>query len=696
LAEALRLKAESDETRSSERRGLLSDSRDAYRLVASVPNEFQSQARAAVAALGPGNGSERAVPRDFAAAYEAGKDAMASVNAAKMALPSAVKNNPAAIPELRTQMDESKNEARRNFRLALALVDEDTDRDQLNEVRYFLCWLYWEGGEYFQAAVLGDFLARRYPEHPAAAAAAKLALASYEQLQQAASHAPAAPQDGEFEARKMAEIAQFMTRRWPNTQAAETAFRVLASYAIRTDRINDAKSLLGQVSASSRPALEGQLGNAMWGRYLELSAQRDKTQLDDARLQKLREDAIEFLKRGFAAARQSGSTTEVSATSGLYLVQALLGAGEHAEAIRLLEERKVGPLSLVLEESESAARPEYQVEVYKAALRAYVSVTPPQIQKAIDMMQRLERTTSASGNVRREQLTSIYVSLAVSLNEQLERLRGEGRDAEAARVRSAFGEFLEHLSRVGEATDWPTRYWIAHAYFTMGESLQTQRAAGSTPTPGAAKKYFTRARDSFHQLLADAQKDPKLPPSPTAALAVKRQLGECYRALGEYQQALDMFSAVLAGQESQLLVQQAAARTYQDWGATSGDTKRLERAIFGGYKLRSTGKNRIWGWLKLALVAERAARAKPSYTDVFFESRLEAARCRYLIGTKTQGPAREQHFATAKQSIRSMLQLYPELGGDRWRGQFERLLKEIQTASGEQPAGLREFAAARS
>jgi hypothetical protein len=80
---------------------------------------------------------------------------------------------------------------------------------------------------------------------------------------------------------------------------------------------------------------------------------------------------------------------------------------------------------------------------------------------------------------------------------------------------------------------------------------------------------------------------------------------------------------------------------------------------------------------------------------VFFEARLEAARCRYLVGTKTQGAARQQHFATAKQSIRSMLQLYPELGGDRWRGQFEGLLKEIQKAAGETPAGLEEFAATR-
>ena len=116
---------------------------------------------------------------------------------------------------------------------------------------------------------LGDFLARRYPDHPAAAASAKLALASYERLQQAASQPTGQPQDSEFEARKMAEIAEFMTRRWPGTPAAETAYRVLISYAIRSGRIDEAKTLLDQVSPAARPALEAQLGNAMWGRYLE-------------------------------------------------------------------------------------------------------------------------------------------------------------------------------------------------------------------------------------------------------------------------------------------------------------------------------------------------------------------------------------------------------------------------------------------
>lgn len=689
LAQALQQKAAAPNSKPTEQRRLQADARDAYTAVAAMPGEFQQAAGVALVALGSQPRLNRARPHDFAAAYEAGKQAMASVNAAKLALPSAERNNPSAIPELREQMEQGKTDAREDFRLALTLVDDDTDLNKLNEVRYFLCWLNWENKDYYQAAVLGEFLARRYPDHPAAAAAAKLALASFERLQRAALVAGGGADDTEFEARRMARIAEFITRRWPGTQAADTAQRVLVNYAIRTDRIDDAKALLEQVSPAARPALEAQLGNSIWAHYLELSQRDGPNRPDEATLARHRADAVKLLEDAVAAVRTSGKMSELAATSALYLVQAQLTESNYTEAVRLLEEPKVGPLSLVASHHTAAARPEYIIEVYKAALRAYVSATPPQAQKAIDMIDRLEQAVGQSDGGGSDRLTPVYISLAVALNEQVDELHAAGRDAEANRVRNAFAELLDQISDRLEGSSFASRVWIAQSYYNLGESFARTSSRDTT------RSYFTKARNAYQTLLDELEQDPSLAPSPTARLAVEKQLGECYLQLGEYKQALDTFSAVLKEQESQLSVQQAAAETYQQWG-TSGNPKWLERAIYGGYKLRSTGKNRIWGWVRLALVAERAARANPTYWDAFFEARLQAARCRFLIGTKAQGAVQEQHFATAKQSIRSMLELYPELGGSKWRTKFDRLLRQIQTASQEQPTGLQEFASTRS
>jgi hypothetical protein len=693
LAEVLRQKAEAASTTGADRRKLLVEAREAYRLVGASPGEFQRQARAASALLTKGDEPRKDQPRDFKAAYEAGKEAMASVNAATMALPSAEKNNPSAAPDLQSQASDAKEEARRDFRLALGLVDDKTEKDQLNEVRYFLCWLYWDNEQYFEAAALGEFLARRYPDHPSAEAAAKLALASYDKLYRAASQPDDKPGDTDFEARHMAKIAEFITRRWPGSPTAESATKILVSYAIRNDRIDDAKAMLGQVSASARPALESQLGNAMWGRYLELS-QVDGASRDDTKVQQLRADALELLQSGYAEARKTGTVTESSATSALYLAQSLLADGKFAEAIAMLEEPKSGPLTLVGGGSEATQRPEFAVEVYKSALRGYLSISPANAKKAVDVLAQLEKVVAALGDDQQDQIGRIHLGLIKLVQQKVQQLRDAHQSADAAKECEALGDFLDHIAGQQKGGAWTSRYLVAQTYFTFGDCLRAESmTSADKQADGRAREYFTTARDGYGPLLAEATKDAAAAPSPAAILIVRKQLGECNRQLGEYKPAIEMFTAVLQEKEGELSVQRSAALAYQGWGEAD-DPKWFENAIQGSDKIRTTGKNRIWGWLRLALVAERASRTNPQYREMFFEARLEAARCRFLAAAKADGDAKKQQLDTAKQNIRSMLPLYPDLGGEQWRGKFDELVKEIQTASGDNATGLQEFAAA--
>ena len=127
--------------------------------------------------------SKKEEPRTFQAAYDLGKEALSSYNAAKLAIPSAEKNNPPAVPELQGPNGAAARKKPAAISgLASTLVESDTDPKLVNEVRYFLCWLYWEAGDYYRSAVLGEFLARRYPDAPAASSAAKISMASYERL----------------------------------------------------------------------------------------------------------------------------------------------------------------------------------------------------------------------------------------------------------------------------------------------------------------------------------------------------------------------------------------------------------------------------------------------------------------------------------------------------------------------------------
>jgi hypothetical protein len=701
LAEVLQKSGEKLTSGSLEQRKLLAEARDAYRLVAASPGEYQLAARAAVSALAPDDDQRRNEPRSFQAAYDLGKDALASYNAARLALPTAEKNNPAGVPELEAQMQTGKQDARHYFRLATTLIEDDTDLKLVNEVRYFLCWLYWEAEDFYRAAVIGEFLARRYPDHPAASSAAKLSMASFERLYSIAAADNSNNEATEFEARRMAEMAEFIARRWPGTADADAAFGVLVSYAIRSGHMEEAQKLLDSASDQSRPRLEIQLGNAMWGRYLELSQTSGSNRSDAATLDKLKQSAVAYLRSGFDAARAKESVSDSLATAGLYLVQALLSDEKYDEAIGLLEDKEVGPLALLSEGHSAASRPAYILETYKAALRAYVLVSPPQEDKAVATMKALEEAVQVNGGDGRaaaEQLTRIYIGLGVALQKQVAALRDAGRTSQADRIAAAFAQFLDRIAARQAEANWPTRVWLAQTYYDLGATPRAGSSArasvqhASTPAnsakstltapTGAARDYLVKARDAYQQLLEAAAKNPKLPPSDTAVLAARVQLGECYRALGQFQPALDTFSAILKEKESSLAVQRAAAYTYQERGQAE-DAKWLERAIHGGYRLRATGQNRIWGWLKISQVAARAARADEKYRDTFYEARLNVARCRYLAAMKTSGEKRQHDLAKAKQSIQSLAQLYPDLGGDRWRGEFEALLKQIEEAANQ-------------
>ena len=333
-------------------------------------------------------------------------------------------------------------------------------------------------------------------------------------------------------------------------------------------------------------------------------------------LAKLKASAAKYLQSGFEAAQKESPLSEAArdrrAVSGSVAVERRqLCRGDRAAGGR--EDR--GRSRSIAKGHPAASKPQYAIEAYKAALRAYVSVSPPQEKKAVSTMQSLEKIVQANGDSGQtsEQLTRIYIGMGVALAKADGRTAGgrqtAGSEPRGRRVREVLGSH----SRTARRAE------LAHARVARpnllrdGHRPSTTQRAGPSPAPAnppnkTARDYLTKARDAYQQLLAEAAKDPKLAPSDNSVLAAKLQLGECYRALGQYQQALDTFSEILKEKEASLAVQRAAALAYQERGQRE-DPQWFEFAIHGGYKLKSTGQNRIWGWLRISQVAGRAAQS---------------------------------------------------------------------------------------
>jgi len=655
---------------------LRSEARKLYRTVARSPGEFQRQAKAKIVS-GGAIVEQPSLVKTFDEALRAGKDALEQMSSAKLAARLAAENNPPAVDSLREQAAAHQSVAKQYFQQATALADPQADGDPLATARYYLCWLYWEEGQLHDSAVIGQFLAHRYPESKYAPAAAKLALAAYQRLYQ---EAKKTGDSTDFETQHLAQVAEFLATRWPESPEAAVGLNLLIHIALRDNRLVDAEKLLQRLPASGRAAAELRLGGALWVRSLRAGVE-NLAKDSQARAQALKQQAGQWLASGFQALLRKPQVTAAEATGVLYFAQFLLADGKAGEAVATLENSSVGPLHLIENDSPAAQREEFVQETYKLALRAYVSVEPPQRDKSQAMMTALEGVIG-TGDLAQQKLIRIYVSLGLQLQQQISALTTAGQADKAEAVATAFADLLLRVTqRPGAADDWKIQSWIAQTNLQLGQSLGGKDAA----------RYYQLAEESYQILLKKAQEDPRFAPSPIAVLATKKRLADCLQAQKKYVDAFKQYSSLLQTKPNMLELQRAAASALQQWGTEEKEAKRLEESIRGALP-RADKKNLVWGWLYLAKIADRAKRqaekkadGKPDptgkiakYQQIFFEARYHAAQARFAAAKLATGASRQKQLRTARHSLETMQRLYPDLGGPRWQDAYLELLQQME------------------
>jgi hypothetical protein len=119
------------------------------------------------------------------------------------------------------------------------------------------------------------------------------------------------------------------------------------------------------------------------------------------------------------------------------------------------------------------------------------------------------------------------------------------------------------------------------------------------------------------------------------------------------------------------------------------------RAIVGGRPDKNNpdpkkkNKNVIWGWGEIARLTAPTA-ASGQFKDQFHEARFNLALCRfnYAVSQKDEAKKKE-NFQRAKTDIALIAGFYPDLGGEKWKAQYDALLKRVQSALQERPLGLK-------
>jgi tetratricopeptide (TPR) repeat protein len=647
--------------------------------------EFQKPAQTLLVALSHGKSAEGTpaktpAPKNFAesflqaqAALQRMQDAVRDLEAARR------KGDQTTAVDIQADRDAAITDAMRLLRQTINLRDKDSPLENLNSARYYLCFLNWTIGNYYDAALLGDFLAKNFADSLPGRQGAKIALAAWVRL-----YGESKETDRSFEVSQIQRLAELTFKHWPDQPEAEEAALTLVNFAAASGHAEKASEYLARIPADSprRGQAELRAGQSLWSAYLKNLKLPVEQRLSAEQLQSLRKQAQDLLVKGIERVKTDGGNDAALANAAFSLAQSYFEANEPGKALEWLQEPKFGPLTIVASADNSGARAAFAVETYKMALRLLVAVDPPQLEKAEQAMAALEKLVQGGGDAKAaENLTAIYVSLGRQLQEDLKALRASGKTQDVARMSAAFQVFLGRLLERNAGGSLASLNWVAETYYNLGQELLASEG-GQSPQ---AHSTYEKAAAAYKQLLAVAAKDPKFQASPDMLLGLKLRLAECYRGAGNFDEAIVAVNEVLAEKPTLLTAQMAGAATYQALGAT--DPTGYEKAILGGSPGKD-GKNRIWGWFQLS----RVTMGDPKFAAVFHEARLAIVESRYRYALLAKDPQRRQRLLQAAlQDVRTTFNVKPDLGGPQTSAKYEQALKQVQKALGQPEVGLQEF-----
>ena len=654
----------------------LSDAAGHAAQVAKYPSEFQKEARALVAEL---RDTEVAAPeaKTFVEARTAGREALDEISALDTQIKTAQTTHQEEdkVPAWQEQRAAALSRALEQFLLALKLREEETTLDQINEVRYFLSYIYYLQERHYDGAVLGEYLVQHYPRHAQAKSAAKIALACWVKAYNAL-----AADKRQVEVEHMGTVARLIEANFAGTPEANDAWMILGDVALRDGDLAAAAAHFAHIpeDAPGRPEADLKQGQATWQQYLAASKLPTDERPPQEKLDALAAEARTLLERGRATMRKGvesgGELTFSLLASELYLAQLYNGVGQYEQAVAVLELANTGPLALAEAKNPLAERGNFSAEAWKAALRANVGLQ--RLEAAEKAMTALEQRFAGSTEGETA-LTKLYVTLGLELEEQVARLQAQGKKDELARVLDGFKLFLDRILARQQGLTYNALNWVAETYFRMGQGLGT--SADGSPTPQALA-YYQQGTVAYQKLLEMVTKDPAMAGNING---VRVRLVRCQRAQGDFEGAMAQLRKILHENANILDAQKEAAYTLQMWGVK--DPMNFVRAC-NGLKVSSDKpeQGEVWGWLGLARRVQRMEK----YRAMYDEARYNVAECSYRHALTKQGPDRAAGLAKVERMIDSVAEGDPKLGGEEWRAKYDRLLKQVQKASGKKADGL--------
>lgn len=630
--------------------------------VAKANRDFAAEARELLS-----SSQDIAVAEDFASLMD---QASISIDAMKAA------TTPAEVSAARA-------DAMAAIRRALPLAEED-DLAAVNRARYTLTFLLYESGRLLDAAALGEFLTAWYPNAPGSLQAARIAMASWQKLSTTEQPALAA------EARlRCGQVAEQILEAWPEDPASRDAAAIAISAVASSGDPARIFSVVDKIPAEIRSSDTSlRAGIAAWK---AISVLQSGEMHADASSEVTADDiagwksaAAALLDTGLGERSVDESVGMLTVAGALARCQIAMSTGDLQAATAVLENPIYGPWTVVNAGNKPAGAAGSMAEdILQVALPLFIQTE--QIAKAEAAMTKLEAVAADPSK-----LIATYLRLGRELQAQLEQVAAtavDGRlDAESRRRGAAIlAGFERFLDAVGsQDSGMQSKLWVASTYLELGSSSLRDdgpQGIGVVVPKAKADTYLARAASTYESLLtSDDEQAKRFEPS------VRFKLAELYRVIGQFDDALKNIGWILGdpARVNWIDGQFEAARILQQAGEASEEAAEANALLTEAIVGRTEGAAKLWGWGGLAnrlsrkaIVPDDADDAARKSAEQFFQARLELARCRKTIAEKVPA-GRNETLAKAERDITVTYRLYPELGGERMKAEFDALLKQIQ------------------
>ncbi len=673
--------AKAKDPKDPERVQLLNEALGLARAVNRTGGEFRDPSQALMTLLMAALNRDGTDPKDFDTAYGLARELVNKIKEAKDQVRGA--KDPEEIKRYQRSFEGHLEETARMLNLALSLRKPDSKIKEVNTCRYSVCYVYYEQRRSYDAAILGEFVARRYAKDEESeslpADSAYLAMAAYAQAYNAKGNT-----DKQADIQKVIGISDFIVATWPGTPKAIEALEMLGRMYLQIKDYAKAAETFEKVPADSASYMKVQLmlGQTLWEAAIEGYNRPEAERPAQDKLVGYQTKAQDVLKKVIATLEPKLAPEEPLpddlATAKLTLAQIANQTTQYAEALKLLETDKrsvVSAIAVAAGEQRPAAgvkSGKFAQEVYKQILRSYIGLQ--NLEKARGAMTELEKIAAGQG----QDILPIYIALGRQFKEELDRLAKANPD-QYKTVLKSFDSFLANMLARKEGQNYNSLAWIGAMYVSLGEGSKDEAVAAA---------YFAEGSKAYNELITKAESDPMFCTA-EQLLAAKAQLTACKRKAGEFEAAVEMITELLKVRRNAIDTQTEACQIFQAWaaaGKTDSPTK-WEVAMLGDNALSKQKAKPIgmWGWAELSkrLMQSRDAN---KYTDQFLDARYNIALCRFKSGmtlaeNKKLGELGKADTEVQRTAMRINL-------NDAQYARFNGLHREIETAMGRTPTDL--------